>query len=187
MAPSAGLLRNTTPVEAFKAFPEIGRPILELSEALLRGPSPLSPGERELIAAYVSGLNNCRFCWAVHSAVAEKMGIPRTQIPDPARHFDTSSVSGNLLPILALARKLTRDPSSLCEQDVSSVAAAGWDSTAVFHVVGITSLLNFMNRFVEGLGIRASEAQTAKAAEQLAHGGYAALLRMIAPSPGAPD
>jgi len=59
--------------------------------------------------------------------------------------------------------------------------AAGWDNTAVFHVVCITSLLNFMNRFVEGLGIDATERETTKAAEQLVQGGYAARLRMISP------
>jgi len=40
--------------------PETGRPISELAEVLLRGPSTLTRGERELIAAYVSALNGCR-------------------------------------------------------------------------------------------------------------------------------
>ena len=40
--------------------PETGRPLSELAEVLLRGPGTLTRGERELIAAYVSGLNDCR-------------------------------------------------------------------------------------------------------------------------------
>ncbi len=40
--------------------PETGRPLGELTEVLLRGPSTLTRGERELIAAYVSALNDCR-------------------------------------------------------------------------------------------------------------------------------
>src|SRR6266852_2500296 len=50
--------------------PETGRPLSELAEVLLRGPSTLTRGERELIAAYVSGLNGCRYCSASHSACA---------------------------------------------------------------------------------------------------------------------
>ena len=44
--------------------PETGRPLSELTEVLLRGPGTLTRGERELIAAYVSALNDCRYCLA---------------------------------------------------------------------------------------------------------------------------
>src|SRR6516162_9467702 len=67
--PGAGLL------EIFQAFPEAARPLLEYHEVLLRGDSPLSSAERELIAAYVSGLNNCNYCRAVHSQAAITLGI----------------------------------------------------------------------------------------------------------------
>ena len=51
--------------------PETAEPLNALAEVLLRAPHPtLTPGERELIAAYVSGLNECRFCCASHSAFA---------------------------------------------------------------------------------------------------------------------
>ena len=56
--------------------PETGRPISELAEVLLRGPSTLTRGERELIAAYVSALNGCRYCSASHAASAA------AQLPD---------------------------------------------------------------------------------------------------------
>ena len=50
--------------------PETGRALSELAEVLLRGPSTLARGERELIAAYVSALNDCRYCASSHSACA---------------------------------------------------------------------------------------------------------------------
>src|SRR5271167_4802289 len=50
--------------------PETARPLSELTEVLLRGPSTLTRGERELITAYVSSLNSCRYCTASHSATA---------------------------------------------------------------------------------------------------------------------
>jgi hypothetical protein len=50
--------------------PETARPLSELREVLLRGPSILTRGERELIAACVSALNGCRYCASSHSACA---------------------------------------------------------------------------------------------------------------------
>jgi alkylhydroperoxidase family enzyme len=57
---------------------------------LLRGPSSLARGERELIAAYVSALNDCQYCWSSHSACAaaqlpEGMALVREgYLPPPA-------------------------------------------------------------------------------------------------------
>src|SRR5205814_9439354 len=72
--------------------PETAKPLNELAEVLLRGPHPLSRGERELIAAYVSGLNDCTFCCSSHSAfAAAQLDAGRTLVdqvradPDPPR------------------------------------------------------------------------------------------------------
>jgi alkylhydroperoxidase family enzyme len=51
---------NSRLFEVFQAFPETARPLIEYHEALMRGLSPFTVG-RELIAAYVSGLNSCGF------------------------------------------------------------------------------------------------------------------------------
>lgn len=44
---------------AFK--PELGKHLERFTQAVMRGPSPLSPGWRELIAAFTSRLNHCPF------------------------------------------------------------------------------------------------------------------------------
>jgi alkylhydroperoxidase family enzyme len=41
--------------------PETTKPLNELAEILLQGPSTLPRGERELIASYVSWQNDCFF------------------------------------------------------------------------------------------------------------------------------
>lgn len=47
-------------------------PIRDLTQVLLRGPSTLTEGERELIATIVShNNNNCRFCTSAHTAAAD--------------------------------------------------------------------------------------------------------------------
>ena len=46
-------------------------PIRELTQILLRGPSTLTEGERELIATIVSDRNQCKFCVTAHTAIAD--------------------------------------------------------------------------------------------------------------------
>jgi alkylhydroperoxidase family enzyme len=50
--------------------PETAKPLNELAEVLLRGPSSLPRADRELIATYVSSQNDCFFCQTIHGAVA---------------------------------------------------------------------------------------------------------------------
>ena len=50
-------------LDVFRAFPAQVRPLLAYHDALLRAESPLTIAERELIAAFVSGLNACNFCF----------------------------------------------------------------------------------------------------------------------------
>ena len=45
----------------FAYLPEATDHLARFTQAVLRGPSPLSPGMRELIAAYTSQRNNCPF------------------------------------------------------------------------------------------------------------------------------
>src|SRR5690349_4644888 len=54
----------------FRFRPETAHPLNELVEVLLREDNTLSRGERELIAAYVSALNACRYCYSAHAAYA---------------------------------------------------------------------------------------------------------------------
>jgi AhpD family alkylhydroperoxidase len=69
------LPENATTKQIFTAHPEIYSHWVRVSEAILRGPSPLTPAQRELIGAYVSSLNSCQYCYGGHRAAAELFGI----------------------------------------------------------------------------------------------------------------
>lgn len=51
-------------LDVLRAYPGTAGPLLDYHEALMRGPSPLTVAERELVAAYVSGLNSCDYTTA---------------------------------------------------------------------------------------------------------------------------
>lgn len=164
---------QATVLEVFRLDAALTRPILEYHEVLLRGDSPLSVAERELIAAYVSGLNHCRFCHAAHTAVAERYGVTKGLVAGFLTDPQHPGMSEKMRPLLHYVRKLTENPSSVTDADAQAVFEAGWDERALHHAVHVCALFNFMNRLVEGHGIGPiSERMAAQLAEQLHAGGY---------------
>src|SRR5690606_2111312 len=130
-------------------------------------------------AAYVSGLNRCRYCHGVHTATAERLGVPQGAVQRLLEGEGAQQVSEKMQPVLEYARKLTDDPSSITEADAWAVFAAGWDDTALYHAAAVTALFNFVNRLVEGLGIELSQSYVAPAAQRLADRGYLPLIEMM--------
>jgi uncharacterized peroxidase-related enzyme len=172
------LPKSASLLNLFKAFPETSVPLIQFHEALLRGPSPFTEGERELIAAYVSGLNHCRYCHGVHSATAELMGITH-ELVDSKIDIDAAAVDPKLRPVLRYARKLTQQPSSLTQADADAIFVVGWQEAALYYTVAVTALFNFMNRLVEGMGIELDPSYVKPASERLAKRGYLPLIDMI--------
>ena len=68
------------------------RPLLQFHQALLRGESAFTVKERELMAAYVSGLNACQYCYGAHTAVADLFGVPKQVITGLVEDVDHSDV-----------------------------------------------------------------------------------------------
>ena len=173
------LPKGASLLNLFKMFPETSKPLIEFHEVLLRGSSPFTEAERELIASFVSGLNRCRYCEGVHTATAELLGVPRDMIRSALDGIEASPVSAKMKPVLRYAEKLTRHPDSLTRADADAVFAAGWDDTALYHAVAVTSLFNYMNRLVEGVGIELDPAYIKPASERLAKGGYLPLIELM--------
>lgn len=142
--------------KVFRRFPHTVMPLLEYHDRLLRDPSPLTVAERELIAAYVSGINSCTYCHGAHVVAARAFGVDPDLSDGLMADLETSRVDNKLKPILAYVGKLTRTPSMMTEADATHVYAAGWDEQALFDAVSVCALFNFMNRIVEGSGIKAN-------------------------------
>ena len=68
----ASLPEKGTLLDVVIALPEESHTLIDYHEVLLRGPSPFTEAERELISAYVSGINHCRYCHVVHTATTER-------------------------------------------------------------------------------------------------------------------
>jgi uncharacterized peroxidase-related enzyme len=142
--------------KVFRRFPHTLPPLLEYHDRLLRDPSPLTVAERELIAAYVSGLNSCTYCHGAHVVAAQAFGIDRSLFDGLMQDIGTSAVDEKLKPLLEYVRKLTLTPAMMSDRDAEKVYAAGWDEQALFDAVSVCALFNFMNRIIEGSGIKSN-------------------------------
>jgi len=136
----------------FGKFPHGAKPLLEFHDIILRGDSPLTPGERELIAAHVSGLNACKYCYGAHSTIAKTYGIDIELIEAMQNDLDSADIAENLKPIITYVSKLTITPSRMTPSDAQAVYDAGWNERALYDAIAACALFNFMNRLVEGTG-----------------------------------
>ena len=170
-------------MDVFMKRPELARPLLTFHENLLRGPSPLSVTERELIAAYVSALNACAYCQGVHTATAEAFGLEEGMLEALLRDLDDAPVDEKLKPLLRYTQKLTVTPSRMTPADADAVYAAGWDETALHDAVAVCALFNCMNRLVEGFGIVADDQYFAFSGQRLMDIGYQGLADQLDTAP----
>jgi uncharacterized peroxidase-related enzyme len=132
--------------------PETGRPLSELAEVLLRGPHTLTRGERELIAAYVSTLNACKFCASSHSAQAaaqlpEGMALVDQVRADPGG----APISPKLKALLRIAAAVQRDGRAVTAADVATARAEGASDVEIHDAVLIAAAFCMYNRYVDGL------------------------------------
>ncbi|MCG8358529.1 MAG: peroxidase-related enzyme [Kiloniellales bacterium] len=172
---------SSLPAEAgardiFKLNKAAGHAMIDYHTAVMRQPSALSEGERELIAAYVSGLNSCQYCHGVHAQTAAAFGLEADLLAGLIDDLEAAGIDEKLRPILRLARKLTQSPGKLVEADTEAVLAAGWDERALHDAINVVCLFNFMNRLVEGHGIEGSEGVFEQRGVALKESGYAPLL-----------
>jgi AhpD family alkylhydroperoxidase len=169
------------PGDVFQAYPEIYRHWAEMGQALINGPSPLSPGEREMIQAFVAGLINCQFAYVAHTAAAVARGIEPGVVEKLVADVASAPVSAKFKPLLALVKKLALTPTQVSQSDADAVFAAGWDEQAYHSAVACTARMTFMSKIIHGHGFIPMSPERAKAsAEHRAKAGYVALYPQLA-------
>ena len=132
--------------------PDTGKPLYELAQTLLRGDSPLSPAERELIAAYVSFQNACVFCTSSHAAAARFLYQDAHQTVDLAlKDYQQAPISEKLKALLTIAGKVQADARSVTEADAASARQHGATDRDIHDTVLIAAAFCMFNRYVDGL------------------------------------
>jgi len=156
--------------------PETAEPLNQLADVLLRGPNTLSPGERELIATFVSSRNDCFFCQTVHGAVAAyHLGGNEPLVLDVKRDPEHAAVSDRMKALLAIAGKVQRGGKEVTADDVARARECGASDREIHDAVLIAAAFCMFNRYVDGLGTwaPADPAAYRLRAPMIARNGYA--------------
>ena len=159
--------------------PAAGRALIEFHGAALRADSQLTARDKELIAAYVSGLNACQYCYGVHKETAKAYGVPEPLIEALLADLDAAPIDARLRPILAYAKVLTLTPTRALQRHVDDVFAAGWTERDLHDAILTVCLFNFMNRLLEGHGVKGSADLYQARGQALQATGYAPLLGLL--------
>jgi uncharacterized peroxidase-related enzyme len=161
----------------FEYRPETARPLCELVEVMLRGPSTLTRGERELIASYVSSLNNTSYCTNIHGAFAAAQLPSGITLVDQVRADpDSAPISAKLRALLLIAAAVQQGGKNVSDQDVKAAREAGADDLEIHDTVLIAAAFCMYNRYVDGLATTLPEdpAWYATAAVGIVNNGYMA-------------
>lgn len=163
----------------FMLNPAAGRAMIEFHCAALRSDSQLTARDKELIAAFVSGLNACQYCYGVHKETAKAYGVDESLIEAMVADLDQAPVDAKLKPILEYARILTLTPAKALQRHVDAVFAAGWTERDLHDAILTVCLFNFMNRLLDGHGVTGSADVYAARGQGLRDTGYAPLLALM--------
>jgi uncharacterized peroxidase-related enzyme len=132
--------------------PETGKPLYELVQVLLRGPSPLTEAERELIAAYVSYRNDCVFCSNSHAVAARCLfGEEKNIVDDVLQDMKRSGINDKMKALLNIAGKVQVSGKEVTPGDVAAARALGADDREIHDTVLIAASFCMFNRYVDGL------------------------------------
>jgi len=106
--------------------PETAKPLNDLVEVLLAGPNSLTAGERELIATYVSYLNDCHFCQSIHGAIAAAhLNGDEELVRRVKADFQHAAISEKLKALLVIAAKVQRGGKNVAAADVEHARDLG--------------------------------------------------------------
>jgi uncharacterized peroxidase-related enzyme len=154
--------------------PEAAHHLAALSHTLMHKECPISPGLRELIAAYTSSLNQCEFCMKAHAAVAAELLGDEALVWSVIHDLESSSVDDSQKALLRFVRKVTLAPASITAADTSELNASGWKDDAIFYAISACALFNFYNRWVSASGVHSvSDEAFQRLGSRMAAVGYA--------------
>ena len=143
-------LPGITSVLAYR--PETAGPLRELAEVLLRGPSTLTSGEREMIAAFVSSRNDCEFCHASHrAAAAHHLGGDYELVDAVRRDPQAAPVSEKLKALLTIAGRVQQGGKQVSDADIERARDEGATDVEIHDTVLIAAAFCMFNRYVDGL------------------------------------
>ena len=147
-------------IRGLMAFrPITATPLNALAEVLLRSDEGLSKGERELIATFVSSLNDCFFCQNIHGAVAQYYATDNEQLVANVKHdYLNAPISERMKALLTIAKHVQQGGKFVTTEHIEKAKSLGISDVEIHDTVLIAAAFCMFNRYVDGLGTFAPDA-----------------------------
>jgi uncharacterized peroxidase-related enzyme len=165
--------------------PETAKPLNELVEILLHAPNSLTPGERELIATYVSSENDCYYCQTIHGAIAAASLNDDESLVRRVKHdFENADITPKLKALLAIAGQVQKGGKYVTGEAVAKARALGATDIEIHDTVLIAAAFCMYNRYVDGLGTTQprDEAMYRERGKRVAREGYVSVSKEYIPA-----
>jgi uncharacterized peroxidase-related enzyme len=132
--------------------PDVAKPLSAFMEVLMRDENSLSRGERELIATYVSYLNDCFFCENAHGGVAQHYLQCDTEfIRQVKNDFNAADLSVKMKSLLTIAGSVQRGGKHVTSEQIGNAKKAGATDLEIHDTVLIAAAFCMFNRYTDGL------------------------------------
>jgi uncharacterized peroxidase-related enzyme len=145
----------------------------ELTQGVMRGPSPLTPGERELIAAFTSRRNQCLFSTGSHAAVAAELLGDEALVKAVLEDHRAAPIDDKRKALFSFIEKMNRESTAITRADVEALERAGWSEEAIYDAITVCALFNFYNKWIDATGVQDMSPEAyARTGVRLATDGY---------------
>lgn len=183
--PHIALPEGLPGIRSAMAFrPETAKPLNQLVEVLLRDSHTLSAGERELIATYVSYLNDCYYCQTIHGAIAAaNLNDDEALVTQVKADFQHAAISDKLKALLMIAAKVQKGGKHVTSEDVERARSLGATDLEIHDTVLIAAAFCMYNRYVDGLATYQPRDENSyrERGKQIARDGYIAVSKTYLP------
>jgi AhpD family alkylhydroperoxidase len=122
-----------------------GTHMKKLTQQAMRGASTWSVGDRELMAAYVSKLNDSPFCVGAHSATAAGAYQDEETVAAVLADLDSTPIEEGLRATLGMLGKLTSE-GTLDAGDIRAVLSAGVSRQQIEDALAVGFAFNTTDR-----------------------------------------
>ncbi len=142
-------------MRAMSLNPEAMQGMIQMAQRMHFKDGALPVRVHELIATYVSSLNQCQFCLTSHADFLAKRGQDKKDV-DAVALGDPSKAPG-LKPaervLLTYIKRLTLEPAKITDLDIEGLRKAGWKDIEIYEATFVGSLFAFYNRMANAYGL----------------------------------
>jgi uncharacterized peroxidase-related enzyme len=157
-------------VSLFMFDHEVASRLTAMGQTIMRRPRGLSVGERELIGAFVSKLNDCHFCCDSHAACAkEYLG---DVVDKFIRNSDSEVLTPKMSALLSVAVYVQELDRRMIPHYIQVAKDKGATDEEIHDTVLITAFFCMCNRYVDGLGTTFKSGEPEQGGIGLAKYGY---------------